>query len=147
MYNIISDKKNFMLNRIAIAAFLIFAVPSVILFQLGFLSLYLLITGVAIAFYLAFALKIADQWEKAVVLRMGKFIGLKGPGLFVIIPILDHVDKYVDQRVRVTDFQAEMTLTKDTVPVNVVIDDTLAYDNGDILNFMQLGTGQDEALH
>lgn len=62
---------------------------------------------------------IADQWEKAVVLRMGKFIGLRGPGLFMIIPIIDRVDTYIDQRIRVTDFKAEETLTKDTVPVNV----------------------------
>jgi len=52
-------------------------------------------------------------------LRMGKFIGLKGPGLFFIIPIIDRVDNYIDQRVRVNDFNAEETLTKDTVPVNV----------------------------
>jgi regulator of protease activity HflC (stomatin/prohibitin superfamily) len=65
------------------------------------------------------SIHIADQWEKAVVLRMGKFQGLKGPGIFFIIPIIDQIDKYVDQRVRVTDFKAEQTLTKDTVPVNV----------------------------
>jgi len=68
---------------------------------------------------IACAIKIADQWEKAVVLRMGKFKGLRGPGPFLIIPIVDKVDNYIDQRVRVTDFKAEETLTKDTVPVNV----------------------------
>jgi regulator of protease activity HflC (stomatin/prohibitin superfamily) len=68
---------------------------------------------------LAAAIRIADQWEKAVVLRMGKFQGLKGPGFFMIIPIIDRVDDYIDQRVRVTDFTAEKTLTKDTVPVDV----------------------------
>jgi regulator of protease activity HflC (stomatin/prohibitin superfamily) len=72
-----------------------------------------------LALLIAAAIKVADQWEKAVILRMGKFIGLKGPGLFFIIPILDRVDKYIDQRVRVTDFNAEKTLTKDTVPVDV----------------------------
>jgi regulator of protease activity HflC (stomatin/prohibitin superfamily) len=77
------------------------------------------ISGFILALLLAAAIKIADQWEKAVILRMGKFIGLKGPGLFFIIPILDRVDKYIDQRVRVTDFNAEKTLTKDTVPVDV----------------------------
>lgn len=65
------------------------------------------------------AIYIADQWEKAVVLRMGKYIGLKGPGIFLIIPIIDKVHCYIDQRVRVTAFKAEQTLTKDTVPVNV----------------------------
>lgn len=65
------------------------------------------------------SIHIADQWEKAVVLRMGKFTGLRGPGPFIIIPIIDKVDSYIDQRIRVTDFKAEETLTKDTVPVNV----------------------------
>jgi len=69
---------------------------------------------------LSFTIQIADQWEKAVVLRMGKFRGLKGPGIFFIIPIVDRVFNYIDQRIRVTDFKAEQTLTKDTVPVNVV---------------------------
>jgi len=69
--------------------------------------------------YISYSIQIADQWEKAVVLRMGKFTGLKGPGFFLIIPIIDHIDKYIDQRVRVTDIKAEETLTKDTVPVNV----------------------------
>ena len=68
---------------------------------------------------LAASIRIADQWEKAVVLRMGKFLGLRGPGIFLIIPIVDRVDNYIDQRVRVTDFSAEKTLTKDTVPVDV----------------------------
>ena len=77
------------------------------------------IIGFILALLVAAAIKIADQWEKAVILRMGKFIGLKGPGLFFIIPILDRVAKYIDQRVRVTDFNAEKTLTKDTVPVDV----------------------------
>jgi hypothetical protein len=72
-----------------------------------------------VALYLMFAIKIAQQWEKAVVLRMGKIRGLKGPGLFWIIPILDTVTSWIDQRVMVTPFSAEKTLTRDTVPVNV----------------------------
>ena len=75
--------------------------------------------GVLLALFIAASAKIADQWEKGVVLRMGKFIGLKGPGLFFIIPIIDRVDNYIDQRLRVTDVRAETTLTKDTVPVTV----------------------------
>ena len=67
----------------------------------------------------ASAIRIADQWERAVVLRMGKYKGLKGPGPFMIIPIIDLVSIYIDQRVRVSPFKAEQTLTKDTVPVNV----------------------------
>jgi regulator of protease activity HflC (stomatin/prohibitin superfamily) len=66
-----------------------------------------------------FGIKIANQWEKAVVLRFGKFRGLRGPGLFVIIPIVDEVSHLIDQRVRVTDVTAESALTRDTVPVDV----------------------------
>jgi hypothetical protein len=72
-----------------------------------------------LAFYFMFAIKMAQQWEKAVVLRMGKMLGLKGPGMFWIIPILDSVTTWIDQRVMVTPFSAEKTLTRDTVPVNV----------------------------
>ena len=73
------------------------------------------LTGV----YVLFALKVANQWEKAVVLRLGKFHGLKGPGMFWIIPIVDAVTSWIDHRVIVTSFSAEKTLTKDTVPVDV----------------------------
>ena len=63
--------------------------------------------------------KIASQWEKAIVLRLGKFVGQRGPGLFWIVPLLDRVTIYIDQRVITTSFAAEQTLTADTVPVNV----------------------------
>lgn len=66
-----------------------------------------------------FSIKIANQWEKAIVLRFGKFQGLRGPGLFIIIPIVDEVSHIIDQRVRVTDVTAESALTRDTVPVDV----------------------------
>jgi regulator of protease activity HflC (stomatin/prohibitin superfamily) len=72
-----------------------------------------------IGIYILFALKIASQWEKAVVLRLGKFKGLKGPGLFWIIPGIEAVSTWVDHRVMVTPFSAQKTLTKDTVPVDV----------------------------
>ena len=72
-----------------------------------------------VALYILFALKIARQWEKAVVLRLGKFSALRGPGLFWIIPIVDTVSNWIDHRVMVTPFNAEKTLTKDTVPVDV----------------------------
>jgi regulator of protease activity HflC (stomatin/prohibitin superfamily) len=68
---------------------------------------------------LMFSLKVARQWERAVVLRFGKFTGLKGPGLFVMIPVVDVVSHIVDQRVRVSNVSAESALTRDTVPVNV----------------------------
>lgn len=72
-----------------------------------------------IGFILFFSIQVARQWEKAVVLRMGRILGLKGPGLFWIIPILDSITTWIDQRVMVTPFSAEKTLTRDTVPVNV----------------------------
>lgn len=72
-----------------------------------------------IGVYIMFALKVANQWEKAVVLRLGKFHGLKGPGAFWIIPVIDNVTSWIDHRVIVTSFSAEKTLTKDTVPVDV----------------------------
>ncbi len=69
--------------------------------------------------YVLFALKIAKQWERAVILRLGKFHRLKGPGLFFIVPVFESVAQVVDMRIRATDFSSESTLTKDTVPVNV----------------------------
>jgi len=72
-----------------------------------------------IGLYIMLSLKIASQWEKAVVLHFGKFRGLTGPGLFWIIPIVEAVAKWIDHRVMVTPFSAEKTLTKDTVPVDV----------------------------
>ena len=71
------------------------------------------------AFYLLFALKVASQWEKAVVLRLGKFLSLRGPGFFWLVPIMDTIPTWIDSRVMVTPFSAEKTLTKDTVPVDV----------------------------
>ena len=69
--------------------------------------------------YILFALKVASQWEKAVLLRFGKFRGLRGPGLFWIIPVVDAIPSWIDHRVMVTPFAAQRTLTKDTVPVDV----------------------------
>jgi regulator of protease activity HflC (stomatin/prohibitin superfamily) len=63
--------------------------------------------------------KIAQQWERAIVLRLGRYIGLKGPGLFWLVPFMDSVARVIDQRVVTTGFAAEQTLTSDTVPVNV----------------------------
>ena len=78
-----------------------------------------LLIGFAIAFYFLFAIKVVDQWEKVAILRFGRFRKLQGPGVCLIIPIVDTLSRYVDQRVRVTTVSAESTLTRDTVPVNV----------------------------
>ena len=72
-----------------------------------------------LGFYILLAFKVAEQWEKAIHLRLGRFVGLKGPGPFWIIPIFDTLPAWIDHRVMVTSFTAERTLTKDTVPVDV----------------------------
>ena len=106
-------------NPISIAVLVLFIGLSAILLHTGIIHWVIAAIGIGLTVLVAASIRIADQWEKAVILRMGKFIGLRGPGLFFIIPIIDRVDKYIDQRVRVTDFNAEKTLTKDTVPVDV----------------------------
>ena len=77
------------------------------------------IIGAVIGLYFLFAIKVVRQWEKVAVLRLGKYVGLRGPGLCHIIPIFETLSPYVDQRVRVASVSAESTLTRDTVPVNV----------------------------
>ncbi len=69
--------------------------------------------------YLLFAVKVVRQWEKVALLRLGKYVGLRGPGLFHILPIVETLSPFVDQRVRVASVTAESALTRDTVPVNV----------------------------
>lgn len=83
------------------------------------ISVTYMIIMLLIGTYLLFAVQVAAQWEKAVVLRFGKFRQLKGPGMFWIIPIVDSTVNWIDHRVNVTPFSAEKTLTKDTVPVDV----------------------------
>jgi regulator of protease activity HflC (stomatin/prohibitin superfamily) len=78
-----------------------------------------LLAGVALGAIASVSPRIAQQWERAIVLRLGRFVGLRGPGLFWIVPFVDSVDRLIDQRVITTAFAAEQTLTSDTVPVNV----------------------------
>src|SRR5579863_321130 len=75
--------------------------------------------GAVAGVYCLLSIKVVRQWEKVAVLRLGRYIGLRGPGMFWIIPIVDTLTPYVDQRVRVTSVSAESTLTRDTVPTNV----------------------------
>ena len=114
------------LNGLARAIFIILTIIAIVIAVLMDNSGYsdLLITAVVlpiiiVAALLLAAMQVARQWEKAVVLRLGKFEGLKGPGLFWIIPIIDTITTWIDHRVMVTPFSAEKTLTRDTVPVNV----------------------------
>ena len=78
-----------------------------------------LILGALFGGILSLSPKVAKQWERAVVLRLGRFVGLRGPGIFWVIPFFDKVSSWIDQRVVTTSFAAEETLTSDTVPVNV----------------------------
>lgn len=78
-----------------------------------------LIAGFVVGCYFMFAIKVVRQWEKVAVLRFGRYIGLRGPGIFTIVPIVDSLSPFVDQRVRVSKVTAESALTRDTVPVNV----------------------------
>ena len=114
------------INGIAIFVFVLFVLAGVVGASFmssigigdGWVGLYVFVVTF-IGCILMLALKIAQQWEKAVVLRMGKFKGLRGPGLFWIVPLVDTVATWIDHRVMVTPFSAEKTLTKDTVPVDV----------------------------
>ena len=80
---------------------------------------FIFVLSILIGLYILVAVNIAQQWEKAVVLRLGKFHRMAGPGMFIIIPIVDQVAAWVDHRVQLTSFSAERTLTSDTVPVDV----------------------------
>ena len=77
------------------------------------------VIGALVGVYFLFAIKVVRQWEKVAVLRVGRYVGLRGPGWCHIIPIFETLSPYVDQRVRVANVSAESTLTRDTVPVNV----------------------------
>lgn len=107
------------LNPVSLTVLLILIGVSVVLYVLQITNTQVFVLSLILSGVLASAIRIADQWERAVVLRMGKYKGLRGPGLFMIVPIIDTVSSYIDQRVRVSTFKAEQTLTKDTVPVNV----------------------------
>jgi regulator of protease activity HflC (stomatin/prohibitin superfamily) len=78
-----------------------------------------IIVGTLIGTYLLFSIKVVQQWEKVALLRLGKYVGLRGPGWFHMVPVFETVSAYIDQRVRVHSVTAESTLTRDTVPVSV----------------------------
>ena len=106
------------MNRVAVTAFVICAgagaaVSAMIQNRMP------LIVGAVIGVYLLFAIKVVQQWEKVALLRLGRYVGLRGPGWFHVIPVFETISTYIDQRVRVHSVTAESTLTRDTVPVNV----------------------------
>jgi regulator of protease activity HflC (stomatin/prohibitin superfamily) len=104
-------------NSVSFTACVILVVAATVFAVNGMMVTAMVVLG--LAFVALFSIKIADQWEKAVVLRFGKYRGLRGPGLFLVIPIVDEITHLIDQRMRVTDVTAESGLTRDTVPVNV----------------------------
>ena len=106
------------LNGVAITLFVLCSAVGIAATELSHSQLPAIL-GVLVGLYFLFAIKIVQQWEKVAVLRLGKYVGLRGPGLFHIIPIVETLSPYVDQRVRVANVSAESTLTRDTVPVNV----------------------------
>ncbi|HEX3439595.1 MAG TPA: slipin family protein [Pseudolabrys sp.] len=105
------------MNPITALVTIIFAAVAVLLFLM---QQFPAAIGVGIlAVFTAYALKMANNWERFVILRAGKLSSVKGPGLFVIIPIIDSITAVIDERIQTTGFNAESALTRDTVPVNV----------------------------
>ena len=105
-------------NSVGVTVFLLCIAFGLLVAKLTNMPLIALAAGLT-GLYFLFAIVVVDQWEKVAVLRFGRYRGLRGPGLFLIIPIAETLSRYVDQRVRVTTVSAESTLTRDTVPVNV----------------------------
>jgi regulator of protease activity HflC (stomatin/prohibitin superfamily) len=105
-------------NGVAILVFVVCLLAGVAISQLTHQQAYA-IAGALVGLYFLFAIKVIRQWEKVAVLRLGRYVGLRGPGMCMIVPILETLSAYVDQRVRVASVSAESTLTRDTVPVNV----------------------------
>ena len=106
------------LNRVAVTAFVLCAGSGFIVAALIKNPVPLFVGGV-IGVYLLFAIKVVQQWEKVALLRLGRYVGLRGPGWFHVVPVFETISHYIDQRVRVHSVTAESTLTRDTVPVNV----------------------------
>jgi regulator of protease activity HflC (stomatin/prohibitin superfamily) len=106
------------INGVAVAAFVLClavgALLSLVMHNLA-PTILLALPGL----YLLFAIKVVQQWEKVALLRLGRYVGLRGPGIFHIIPVVETLSPFVDQRIRVANVTAESTLTRDTVPVNV----------------------------
>jgi regulator of protease activity HflC (stomatin/prohibitin superfamily) len=116
--NIVSQPEGLHMNPISALIFVLFIGGAAGAFVAGFppaVPVLLVLAGL----FLGYSVKMAQQWERAVVLRLGKLHAVKGPGLFILVPILDAVTTWIDQRIRTTEVNAEQALTKDTVPVNV----------------------------
>ena len=106
------------MNRVAVTAFVLCVGAGAIVSE-TIHNRTPLVAGGVIGIYLLFAIKVVQQWEKVALMRLGKYVGLRGPGWFHMVPVFETVSAYIDQRVRVHSVTAESTLTRDTVPVNV----------------------------
>ena len=106
------------MNPISALIFIVF-VGGAVLTYLAQMPLAVTIVLALIGVFLGYAVKMAQQWERAVVLRLGRLHSVKGPGLFLLVPIIDQVTVWIDQRIRTSQFSAEQALTRDIVPVNV----------------------------
>jgi regulator of protease activity HflC (stomatin/prohibitin superfamily) len=105
-------------NGVALLLFIVCLLAGIAIAQVAHQQAYA-IAGALVGLYFLLAIKVVRQWEKVAVLRFGRYVGLRGPGLCHIVPIMETLSPYVDQRVRVASVSAESTLTRDTVPVNV----------------------------
>ena len=106
------------MNPVSALIFIVF-VGGAVLSYVAQLPLGITIVLALIGIFLGYSVKMAQQWEKAVILRLGKLQAIKGPGLFILVPVIDQVATWIDQRIRTSEFSAEQALTRDTVPVNV----------------------------
>jgi len=106
------------MNPISALVFIVF-IGGAVLARLADMPIGITIVLALIGIFLGYSIKMAQQWERAVILRLGKLHAVKGPGLFILVPIFDAVATWIDQRIRTTEVNAEQALTKDTVPVNV----------------------------
>jgi regulator of protease activity HflC (stomatin/prohibitin superfamily) len=106
------------MNPVSAVIFIIF-IGGAVLSRLAGMPIGVAVVLALIGIFMGYSVKMAQQWERAVILRLGKLHSVKGPGLFILVPILDQVATWIDQRIRTSDFSAEQALTRDTVPVNV----------------------------
>ena len=106
------------MNPISAVVFIVF-IGAAVLARLADMPILVTIVLALIGIFLGYSIKMAQQWERAVILRLGKLHAVKGPGLFILVPIVDAVATWIDQRIRTTEVNAEQALTRDTVPVNV----------------------------
>jgi regulator of protease activity HflC (stomatin/prohibitin superfamily) len=106
------------INGVAVTAFVLSIVVGALLSR-TFHHPAPIVVGALLGLYLLYAIKVVQQWERVALLRLGRYVGLRGPGIFHIIPVVETLSPFVDQRIRVASVTAESTLTRDTVPVNV----------------------------